>query len=154
MTRLEARERLIARINQRREEITRTLTQQQPRERTSPAAHYHISTNPTKSYDMTAWLSDLGDDPAIKVSFDLIVVSYLLILASRTSFPDLKITCWAGFVVSTMLVMRTSSPMTTETKSFSLTTNCTNTASYGSTTRLTISGGSKILSTRELTLTS
>lgn len=77
MTRLEARERLIARINQRREEIARPLTQQQPRERTSPAAHYHISTYPTKSYDMTAWLSDLRDDPAIKVSFDLIIISYL-----------------------------------------------------------------------------
>lgn len=68
MTRLEARERIIAKINKRREEIAHPPMQQAPRERTSPALHYHISKYARSSYNITAWLSELTGDPAIKVS--------------------------------------------------------------------------------------
>ncbi|KAG1888369.1 hypothetical protein F4604DRAFT_1506880, partial [Suillus subluteus] len=66
MTRLKARERIIAKINKRREEIAHPAMQQTPRERTSPALHYHISKYARISYDITAWLSELTGDPAVK----------------------------------------------------------------------------------------
>jgi hypothetical protein len=78
MTHLEAREQIIAKINKRREEIVRPPLQQAPRERTSPALHYHISKYARSSYDMTAWLSELTGDPAIIVSsFDVLKIILL-----------------------------------------------------------------------------
>ncbi|KAG0692732.1 hypothetical protein DFH29DRAFT_1008196 [Suillus ampliporus] len=68
MTRLESRECVISQINQRREELLKP--RHEPRERTSPAAHYHISKYPKLSYDITAWLGELTDDLAIKASMD------------------------------------------------------------------------------------
>jgi hypothetical protein len=70
MTHLEARERVIARINERHQQLLKPHCRP-PRERSSPAAHYHISKYPKASYDMTSWLSDLEGDPAIKVSSSL-----------------------------------------------------------------------------------
>ncbi|KAG2065226.1 hypothetical protein BDR04DRAFT_1033214, partial [Suillus decipiens] len=40
--------------------------QQAPCECTSPALHYHISKYARHSYDITAWLSELTGDPAVK----------------------------------------------------------------------------------------
>jgi len=42
-------------------------TLQSHRTRTSPSDHYHIAQHARVSYDITSWLGDLGDDPAIKV---------------------------------------------------------------------------------------
>lgn len=69
MTHLEAREWVIAQINQQHKELLKAPSI--PHERTSPAAHYHISKYPKASYDMTAWLGDLIEDPAVKVSSSL-----------------------------------------------------------------------------------
>ncbi|KAG2028963.1 hypothetical protein BDR03DRAFT_1019103 [Suillus americanus] len=40
--------------------------QQAPCKHTSPALHYHISKYARSSYDITAWLSELTGDLAIK----------------------------------------------------------------------------------------
>jgi hypothetical protein len=71
MTHLEARERVIARINEQHEELLKPHRQRPPCERSSPTAHYHISKYPKASYDMTAWLGELEGDPAIRVSSSL-----------------------------------------------------------------------------------
>ncbi|KAJ8593115.1 hypothetical protein M405DRAFT_732044, partial [Rhizopogon salebrosus TDB-379] len=36
------------------------------RQRTSPSEHYYIAKHPRASYDLTSWLVDLGEDPAIE----------------------------------------------------------------------------------------
>ncbi|KAG1831450.1 hypothetical protein DFJ58DRAFT_848220 [Suillus subalutaceus] len=66
MTRLEAREHIIAKINKQQEEIAHPAMQQAPCKCTSPALHYHISKYARISYDITAWLSKLTGDPALK----------------------------------------------------------------------------------------
>jgi len=73
MTHLEARERLITRINQRHQDNLGPLMQEEQYRRTSPAEHYHMSKYPKCSYDVFAWLGELKDDPAIKGSIFPIV---------------------------------------------------------------------------------
>ncbi|KIK37977.1 hypothetical protein CY34DRAFT_91776, partial [Suillus luteus UH-Slu-Lm8-n1] len=36
---------------------------------TSPSAHYHITISAHATYDLTAWLGRLGDDPAVTIYF-------------------------------------------------------------------------------------
>lgn len=67
MTRLEARERLVAKVLNQRQKTLASVTQQEVRKRTSPSAHYHISKYPKCSHDIFAWVGE-HDDPAIKVS--------------------------------------------------------------------------------------
>ena len=43
-----------------------------PRLRTSPIDHYHIAASTRQAYDLTEWLSDLGDDPAVNVCSKLL----------------------------------------------------------------------------------
>jgi hypothetical protein len=97
MTHLEARERVIARIVQRREELLKAPSV--PRERTSPAAHYHISKYPKASYDMTGWLGDLAEDPAVKVSSSFkyfLIYSYGVIgLHSKIEKPSIGKITWS-----------------------------------------------------------
>ncbi|KAH7921017.1 hypothetical protein BV22DRAFT_1107414 [Leucogyrophana mollusca] len=69
MSRLEARDRLIGKIMERRERLTAEESARNPnpkrrRLRTSPSDHYHIAESARTSYDLTAWLSELTDDPA------------------------------------------------------------------------------------------
>jgi hypothetical protein len=35
--------------------------------RTSPSEHYHIAKSARSTYDLSAWLGELGDDPAVQV---------------------------------------------------------------------------------------
>ncbi|KAG1864616.1 hypothetical protein C8R48DRAFT_656144 [Suillus tomentosus] len=65
MTRLEARERLVAKVLNQRQKTLASVTQQEVRKRTSPSAHYHISKYPKCSHDIFAWVGE-HDDPAIK----------------------------------------------------------------------------------------
>jgi hypothetical protein len=55
-----------------------TAQQENPRPRhvqMSPSDHYSIAKYAQASYDLTAWLSEHGDDPAIKVGILMTVYS-------------------------------------------------------------------------------
>jgi hypothetical protein len=67
MMRLEARERLIAKVVNQRQKTLESLPKHDARQRTSPSAHYHISKYPKCSHDIFAWI-DEHDGLAIKVS--------------------------------------------------------------------------------------
>jgi hypothetical protein len=71
MTRIETKERLMAKIINARSELGSredgSRSQRHQRERTSPADHYYISKYAKASYNLTEWLSDLEDDPAVVV---------------------------------------------------------------------------------------
>lgn len=96
-THLEAHEQVVARIVQRREELLKAPSI--PHKCTSPAVHYHISKYPKASYDMTGWLSDLAEDPAVKVSSSFkyfLIYSYGVIgLHSEIEKPSIGKITWS-----------------------------------------------------------
>ncbi|KAG2739977.1 hypothetical protein P692DRAFT_20668274, partial [Suillus brevipes Sb2] len=63
----DAIERLCAKvINAREQFLAQQGTNRPRRVRTSPSAHYHIAISAHATYDLTAWLGGLGNDPAVK----------------------------------------------------------------------------------------
>lgn len=79
MARQEARHRLMKKILKRREQLAEAAGRHnKKRQRTSPSDHYHISHYPKASYDLTAWLSELDNDPATQVCALIVLISFLI----------------------------------------------------------------------------
>lgn len=66
----EAIERFIRRVNTVRESLATggNHSRRPARQRSSPADHYHIAAASRNVQDLTEWLGELGDDPAIEVA--------------------------------------------------------------------------------------
>lgn len=73
MAKQEAIERFIRKVNTSHETLGASISQiqQTKRMRSSPSDHHHIAATARSSYDLTEWLGEQGEDPAIEVSIVL-----------------------------------------------------------------------------------
>ena len=67
----EAIEQFVAQVNSARDSLLAAEACSQPNRSphlcTSPVGHYHITASTRQSHDITEWLSEHGEDPAINV---------------------------------------------------------------------------------------
>lgn len=146
----EAIEQFISMVNDAREALNaadKHTSKSVPQAWTSPEDHYHIVASTWNSHDLTAWLGDKVDDPAVEVclEFSFNFITYFLWI--RISFHVSKTTCLGDYVALSITEMS----MTSWTKTrvvFSYTTiKFSNMCSSESTIQHMISTVNRILST-------
>lgn len=118
-----------------------------PRARTSPEDHYHIAASTRNSHDLTAWLGDKVDDPAVEVrlEFSFSFITYFLWV--RISFHVSKTTCLGDYVALPITEMSTTSRTKTGVVFSYTTIKFSNIRSSESTTQHMISAVNRIPST-------
>lgn len=80
MANQEAIERVIRKINVTRETLVKDANKKPRRARSSPEDHYHIAASTRLGRDLTTWLSEKRNDPAIKVSPTYVFLSMIEIV--------------------------------------------------------------------------
>jgi hypothetical protein len=151
MTSQDAIERLVKKVITAHETIVAQKANPRPKRlRTSPTDHYYIAKYSRESVDLTAWLVDLADDPAVKVCLSAYMFRSNFIAFFRTLSRASKTIYLPASVGLHIMVMNMSFQMKTVAPSSLATTSYSSIAHCVSTTRHMIYDANKTRSIPEL----